>query len=136
MYQSQPPESPSAGNRQRRICYRGAVKLARRICVLAALLMLAGCGRDEEIVVTFEDSRPPGTTPEPKAAPVPPAPSPQVAKPPPAAPVVPSVSPPPLVPQAPKTPGRLPHAVAIFCEAPFFPSVDVTLTPTGATTRA
>ncbi|MBI2944751.1 MAG: hypothetical protein HYY25_11175, partial [Candidatus Wallbacteria bacterium] len=31
-------------------------------------------------------------------------------------------------------PGRKPHAVAIFCEAPFYPSVSVTLTPTGTTT--
>ncbi|MBI3890865.1 MAG: hypothetical protein HY303_04985, partial [Candidatus Wallbacteria bacterium] len=102
------------------------MRLPLLLLLLPAVLALSSCGREEEIVVKFEDSRPPSppssapSVPTPQPTPVPPTP----AKPPQKPPVA-VVKPP---------PGRYPHAVAIFCEAPFFPSVAVTFTPTGTTT--
>ncbi|MBI4869422.1 MAG: hypothetical protein HY816_20980 [Candidatus Wallbacteria bacterium] len=94
---------------------------------ILSLLALAGCGREEEIVVRFEPAKPPAPPPSvpaaPPAAPATPPPPPPAAHPTPAA-----------QPAPPAAPGRKPHAVAIFCEAPFYPSVSVTLTPTGTTT--
>ena len=105
---------------------------------MALLLSLSGCGEDSGITVRFEEA-PSAAQPAKQPAPVtatamPPAPPPPLVAQPPVKPVAP-VHPVAATP-TPTAPGRVGHAVAVFFDGPFFPSVDLSLTPTATLTGA